>query len=316
MATRGTEIFGLEQKIRIIAEVLHKLGRLKSPSRREFATSAGIDYDRLKAAWRGERLSTNLENQIAKTAEFDVSDPTWIDSDISLTARSASNGRSCARRDMPDNFRDMLRRRHSLVENVQIVADHPKLLDSNLLIFSVAGSGQGSVIDRPAPLFFSIVVEPGYSPPGLIYGFRRVRPRLILREETPIRIKDRLGAGSPVEIGGALLSVRGDEHHSEWHLSNDTTMLRGDFVTTDNPFCSLVKFAIDDEFEAEVSVRPLDGALVGPDGTELSNKAKQRVIELLQSKKLQAAYDSQGWISLGLQRLRIARILNDVSRAD
>jgi len=117
-------------------------------SRKEFATNAGIDYDALKAAWRGGRLSPDLQNQIAEAAGFNVSDSTWIDNDISLTVRSASNGRSCARRDTPDNFRDMLRRRHGLLENVQIVADHPKLLDSNLLIFSVAGSGRRPVSTR------------------------------------------------------------------------------------------------------------------------------------------------------------------------
>jgi hypothetical protein len=227
MAPRGKEIFNLHRKIHIIAEVLHELERLKRPpSPKEFATHAGIDYNALKAAWREKRISTDLERQIAEAAEFSVSDPTWIDNDVSATARSASNGRSSAMRDTPDNFRDMLRRRHGLLENVQIVADHPKLLDSNLLIFSVAGSGQGSVINRPTPLFFSILLEPGYSPPGFIYGFRRVRLRLILKDETSIRIKDRLGVGSPVEIGGALLSVRGDEHHSEWLLSNVSTMLR------------------------------------------------------------------------------------------
>jgi hypothetical protein len=308
MATKGTEIHALEQKIRIIAETLYELGTIKNPSRKEFAIFAQISYDRLKAAWSSGRLSIALEEKIVAAGGFDQADPTWSDQSVPPMNRYQPDNHEYLGRDTVASFREMLRRRHGVAPDIaRVVDERPRLVDSNLMTFAFSDSGQGTAFGQPAPLFFTIVLEPGYHPSGFIYGFRRIRLRLRFNEKSGVRIKDRLACGKSVEIGAAILTARGDEHHSEWHLQAETVMLKGEFVTRDDPLCSLIGFGNDERFEAEISVRPLDGTLVDQDGVELGPINKRRIVELLSAKRLSDAYDSQGWISLGIQTLRIIR---------
>jgi hypothetical protein len=307
MASKGTEIHALEQKIRIFAETFHELGMIENPSRTEFARFAGIKYERLKAAWSSGRLSTELEEQLAKLGEFSRSDPCWIDQSILPKSRSMSD-LEYPGRDTVVNFRAMLRRRLGLTPDIVRVKDErPRLRDSNLMTFSVSDLGQHTALDQPVSLFFTMVLEPGYHPSGLIYGFRRIRLRLKFGEESDIRVKDRLAHGTAVEIAGAILTARGGEHHSEWFLHAETVMLQGEFATKEKPLCNLIGFYIDEHFEADVSVRLLDGTLVDQRGVELGSTNKRRIIEALSAKKISNALDSQGWLSLGVQKLTIMR---------
>jgi hypothetical protein len=308
MGTKGTEFHALELKIRALAETLHEKGAILNPSRPEFARFANINYDRLKAAWANGRLSVDLHEKIVKAGGFERSDPTWFDPNVSPKDRSKSDTADYPGRDTVSNFSAMLRKRHGIAaEIVRVVDDRPRLLDSNLLTFTVEDSGQGTTLGQPASLFFAMVLEPGYHESGLIYGFRRVRLRLNFDEKSRIRLKNRLAHEKDVKIGSAVLVARGDEHNSEWFLEAEATMLQGEFATRSDPLCNLTGFGIEEQFEAEVSVRLLDGTLVGHDGIELGDNNKRRIVEILSAKKLADAPDSQGWLSLGRQKLRIIR---------
>jgi hypothetical protein len=308
MASRGTELHALEQKIRIIAETLYELGIIKNPSRREFAHVAGINYDALKAAWSSGRLSPELQEKIAQVGGFDQTDPCWNDPSVQPNKRSMSDSADYPGRDTVANFRHMVRRRHALVpEIIKVKDERPRLLDSNLMTFAVGDLGQGGALDQPASLFFTVVLEPGYHPSGFTYGFRRIRLRLNFEEKSSIRMKDRLACGSAVEIAGAILTTRGDEHHSEWFLEVETSMLQGEFASKDSALCNLTGFFVGEQFEADVSVRLLDGTLVGQEGVELGSINKKRIIEILSAKKLPNVPGSQGWLSLGVQKLTIVR---------
>jgi hypothetical protein len=308
MATKGTEVHALEHKVRVIAETLHEVGRIPNPSRRDFAVHANINYDRLKAAWSSGRLSPDLQGKISAAAGFDHVDPTWADQSVPPNDRSKPDGPTYPGRDTVENFRYMLRHCHGLAaEVVRVVDGRPLLLDSNLLTFTLEDSGQGSRLDQAASLFLTMVLEPGYHPNGLVYGFRRVRLRLKFANKSGIRIMDRLAFGSVIQIGTGSLIARGDAHNSEWLLETDASALRGEFRTQEQPLCNLLGFKIEEQFEAEVSVRLMDGSLVNQDGSELSSPNKKRIIEILLAKKLAGVADTQGWLSLGLQTLTVSR---------
>lgn len=308
MATKGTEIHALERKVRAIAETLHEIARIPHPSRRSFAAYAKINYDSLKAAWNSGRLSSDLQEKISTAAGFDHLDPAWADQSVPPNDRSKPDGPTYPGRDTVESFRSMLRHRHGLVgEVVRVVDRRPVLLDSNLLTFTLEDSGQGSRLDEAAALFLTLVLEPGYDSNGLVYGFRRVRFRLKFADKSEIRILNRLASGTVIKLGTANLIARGDAHNSEWFLQTDASALHGEFRTQEQPLCSLLGFKIEEQFEAEVSVRLMDGSLVNQDGSELSSPNKTRIIEILSAKKLAGVADSHGWLSLGLQKLTVSR---------
>jgi hypothetical protein len=310
MATKGKEFHALEMKVRIMAETLCEAGTINSGSRRHFASFAGVDYDTLKAAWRSGRLSNELNEKLALAAGFDSTDPCWIDENVDPMQRSSTDGASYPGRDTVAAFRSMLRRRRDLPGAgtfVRITNERPQLLVTNLAAFSVEDSGQGAVLGDPAPLFFSIVVEPGYYPKGVQYGFKRMRLRLVLDARSRARILKRLAEDVKVEINGAVLEVRGSAHFPEWFLHVQTAVLDGEYSSRQDPLCVLAGAEVGEEFRAEMAVRPMDGTLVAIDGAPLPDPQKRRIIELLCAKQLQGSSDSQGWISLGLQRLSIVR---------
>jgi hypothetical protein len=310
MATKGEEVHALEKKVRIMAETLCEIGRIRSVSRCDFAETSDIDYDTLKAAWRSGRLSTALQSKLAEAAGFDLSDPAWIDDSIDPSIRTLADNADYPGRDTAANFRAMLRRSHELPGSgtvIRVANQRPKLIDSNLATFSVEDTGQGAALGDPMPMFFSIVLECGYHPKGIEYGFNRVRLRVVFDEQSEARLQERLGDAIAVQINGAILEARGNEHHPEWFLHSAKSALQGQYTTNDEPLCVLVGSQLGEEFQAEMSVRPMDGTLVAVNGQPLQEILKKRIIELLCAKKLPGVKDTQGWISLGTQLLSIVR---------
>jgi hypothetical protein len=310
MATKGREVHALEKKIRVMAETLQELGEVPFGSRRDFAAKVGIDYQTLKTAWRSGRLSAALEQKLADAAGFDFSNPTWVDDNVDPAARMTADNQAYPGRDTATAFRTMLRRAHDLPGSgiaIRVLNERPQLIDSNLASFSVEDSGQGSILGEPTPVFFSVAISRGYHPAGIVYGFRRVRLRLVFNETSQGRVQYRLGVHPVIEIGDARVEVRGTDYHPEWFLHVENTVLDGEYSTRDDPLCLLNGLQMDEEFCAELSVRPLDGTLVAVDGTVLPELQKRRIIERLSAKKLPGVQDTQGWLSLGVQRLRIVR---------
>jgi hypothetical protein len=310
MASKGKEIHALEKKIWVIAETFCELGRMQRASRKQFAIGAGIDYDALKTAWAAGRISVELERKIADSAGFDPADPTWVDQNVDPILRGASDNDRYVGRDTAVNFRAMLRRRLDLPGTgtlVRVVNDRPHLADSNLATFSVDDSGQGGLLGDPAPMFLSVVLDRGYLPSGVVYGFRRMRFRFVFDEDSPTRVRQRLGKEKVVEINGATITERGTEHHPEWVLAVDTAILEGEYASRAHPLCVLEGSPLGEEFTAELSVRPMDGSLLGVQGGPLSDISKRRIIAHLCAARLPGTPDTQGWVSLGRQRLRVLR---------
>jgi hypothetical protein len=204
----------------------------------------------------------------------------------------------------------MLRRQLELPGSgtmIRVKNSRSQLVDSNLASFSVSDSGQGAALGEPNPLFLSLILEPGFHPKGIEYGFQRVRVRLVFDTASQARIKQRLGQATAIKLNGAILEVRGGDYHPEWFLRVPHAVLRGEYVTTESPLCVLTDSYIGEEFRAEIAVRPMDGTVVATDGMPLLEAHKRHVLELLCAKRLPGTSDSQGWVSLGVQRLRIVR---------
>ena len=309
MATKGKEVHALEAKVRVIAEIFGELGIIASGSRREFAAFADIDYDSLKTAWRSGRLSNELEQKLAKAAGFDPNDPNWVDENVDPAARAVAD-KLYPGRDTIANFRAMLRRRFELPgygTAVRIFSERPQLIDNNLATFSVEDSGQEMALGEPAPMFLCAVLERGFHPRGVEYGFSRVRFRFVFSEHSQIRVKQRLPVENSIEINGAILEARGTEHHTEWFFRVENSILEGEYMTKDHPLCALDEIVLGEDFYAEISVRPKDGSLLAVNGAPLEDMHKRRIIECLCAKKIPGLADTQGWISLGRQRLRVIR---------
>ena len=178
----------------------------------------------------------------------------------------------------------------------------------------MSDSGQQTASGEALQLFFSAIIDPGCHEGGLQYGFCRVRLRFLSQEKNGIYFNNRLGSDNDIEIAGAKLSVRGKEHMPEWYLSVSEGALDGEYASR-SPLCEIAGGKIGDKFSAELSVRPEDGALCSAAGCQLPEKIKKVIIERLYAKRLKDHVDSQGWLSLGLQRLQIVRADNHENRS-
>jgi hypothetical protein len=90
-------------------------------------------------------------------------------------------------------------------------------------------------------------------------------------------------------------------------VSVEEAFLEGEYASTYLPLWRLEGSTLGEEFIAEISVRPMDGSLVSVQGNPLSDISKRRVVAHLCAARLLGPSDTQGWISLGRQRLRVVR---------
>jgi hypothetical protein len=300
------EIHGLDGKLRAMAEVLHETQKIDRASLRSLAEYARINYETLKTARREGRLSGLNEAKLAKAAGFSPKDSIWLDTSVAPSRRSQAEGMDYPGKDTVSEFRHMLRSAHGVPVGhfIRLASHRPELLDSNLAVLDVSDSGQQTDSGQAIQLFLSAILEPGYHESGLSFGFCRVRFRLVFEPDSRAQLNNRLGE---VNIVNAILSVRGGSHLPEWLLAVSDGVLQGEYLTKD-PLCEIRGFALGEAFNAELSVRPTDGTLrAAPCGGELPSKEKKVIIEQLFAERLKDNMDSQGWLALGIQRLRIVR---------
>jgi hypothetical protein len=179
------------------------------------------------------------------------------------------------------------------------------LLDNNLALLDMSDSGQKTSSSEALELFFSIILEPGYHGSGLSFGFCRVRLRFLFKDGSRAKLNNRLGAEEEIEIANAKLSARGGAHSPEWYLQISDAILQGNYVNTVAALCQLSGCRVGELFHAELSVRLMDGSLRSGCGGELPNNTKKIIIEQLFAERLRENSDSQGWLTLGRQPLRI-----------
>jgi hypothetical protein len=300
------EIHGLYGKLTAMTEVLHETQQLDRPSLECLAQYASINYETLKTARRSGRLSNINEVKLAEAVGFNQEDVVWVDTSVAPSRRSQAEGLDYPGKDTVSEFRHLLRSAHGVPVDhfVRLVSHRPELLDSNLAVLDVSDSAQQTESGQAVQLFLSAILEPGYHESGLSFGFCRIRFRLVFNPESRAQINNRLGM---ISIANANLSVRGGSHFPEWSLAVSKGVLQGEYLTHD-PLCDLQGFTLGEAFSAELSVRPTDGALrAAPCGGELPSIEKKVIIEQLFAERLKENMDSQGWLALGIQRLRVVR---------
>lgn len=309
MKTRhpAEQIHALESKLRIAGELLAEAKRIDRASRRSLAASAGIPYETLKSAWQNGGMTPDLQAKLGEFCGFDPENPRWCDREVAPPFRNVPD-KEYAGRDTVANFRSMLRRDLALgsESNSRIRAEKPILADSNLAVFAVDDAGQAVAAGEATALFLQLMLEPGYHESGIVFGFRKVRIRFQFEAESDATIQRLLGQEHVVEINGAEIRAAGSKFDPYWHLSVPTGYLSGEYTTTSDALCQLVGARLGQPFFAELAVRPADGSLVLPEGHKDLGMEKQRIIQALMATSVSKA-DSQGWITLGRQKLTIVR---------
>lgn len=303
------EVHALSKKLDIMAEVLHEKGMIQRRSLQELASFVSINYQTLKSSRKRGSLSATNEKKLAQALEFDFERTAWVDTSVPPSRRSSAEGRDYPGRDTVDEFRFHLRSVHGLPAGhfVRLEGGRPEPLDINLAVLAVSDGGQQTSSGQALRMLFSLIINAGYHESGYSFGFCRVRMRILSTSSSRVQLINRLGEEGEIGIADARLSVRGTPHFPEWYLTVSNAVLDGEYVSSDAPLCELANFQLGETFEAELSVRLMDGSLCAPDGSVLLSTAKKKIIEQLFAEPLKETKDSQGWLTLGRQALRIVR---------
>ena len=301
-------IHALAPKLQAIGEVLFEKKAISAASLRALSGHAKINYETLKSAKKNGILSSTNEDKLAKAAGFSQEDSTWVDTSVDPKRRSRAEGTDYPGADTISAFRRALRLAHGLPAEyfVRINATRAELLDSNLAILHMSDCGQQTASDQTVPIFLSIILECGYHESGLSFGFGRVR--LKIRPENPsTRLNNCLGGENEIRVANAKLTSRGAPFFPEWLLVvTDAPVLQGEYEPKE-PLCEIAEIKLGEFFDAELSVRLMDGSLQAREGGELPSKIKQAIIRQLFAESLRNKADTQGWLTLGTQRLHVVR---------
>lgn len=308
MPNLGKEIHALEYKLRILADCLHEAGKLDDRSRKKLAARIGVNYETLKSAWGSGRVSPDLEKKICEAGNFSAEDNRWNDPDIPPEQKSA--GRAVyVGRDNVDNFRIMVRERLGLarVLMTRMKGKAASVFDSNLATFALSG-GQEASDGSKHELVLEAVFGSGIEKNGLEYGFQRARLRLRINNDCEAEMTRRLGIEQSFNGKGWTLTCTGHQHESFWTIeaADPNTILKGEVATRQECLCELADLTVGDSITADLAIRPLDGWIARTDGKPIANAALRRILERLEAERI-GSEDSQGWITLGKQKLTLMR---------
>lgn len=302
----GRQIFKLERKIAIIAEVIGEREG-KTFSRKSFAEWADLNYDSLKSCWSRNVISLDIETKLAAVANFDRNGLAWYDPDRG----GPSGNRAGGRKDDVDDFRRYLRAQNGLAGiDMRRLADHrPDLMDEHLANFALDDGGQSSHPDGPAYLFLDLTLSPSYIAEGLAYGFQEVRVALSLGANSVGRFVERLGQGRASRLGNGTVIGGGTRHRPTFDICAATmdTILNGEYVTKDQPLCQVENIFLDDIISAELAVNIYSGKIIGAEGTNLPSDNKKAVVSMLIAKRLNRNDGVPGWAVLAQQRLTVVK---------
>lgn len=302
-------IHGLTRKIDILVDLAFEKRFISKNSISEFCQYCGINYETLKSAKKAGAVSMSLEGKLSNAMEFDIDDHTWCDDNIADSRRAEAAGHTYEGSDTVDQFRRMIRTKHGLQSDyfVMLKTEPPELCDRDLLSVEFTDLKQSTHCQEAINLFFSLVSDVRYHESGLFYGFSRVRIQFSNKFPRQSLITNRLGSETIVELNGATISVQGGDHNPRWWINAESGVLEGEYATRDAPLCTLSDWQFDDIFEAEVSVRPIDGSLKSSDGNELPTREKTAIIEALFRQQMAQKMAGSEWLALGTQKFNIVR---------
>jgi hypothetical protein len=320
MATKGDTIFELRMKLDALAQAMAELRKIGEATLPRLAAFAGVPPPTLKSIVSSGRMSERRAQSLLTKCGVPHSDPSWIDRRYTDDDRRRG-GSNYKGFDTAANFRKHVRRSLGLeVETRRTLKPlQPKSLDSHIAALALSGSGQGAADDQALLVFLEIDMSPSYES-EFAFGFKKVRIRIQLKEDTSLAIGARLGEGRVVHLSPAEahlsppeshprpaeLVARGTAYEPIWELSVAQEVLRTRYVTTDDPFFQLLSGEIGEEFDVELSAQLRDGSLSHADGTPIEQGAREAIIAILMAKRI-CEDPNHGWLLLGKQRLRIVR---------
>lgn len=305
MARRGTEIHNLQEKLRIFTELLHQADIIVSNSNAELARALGTSYETLKSAWREGRLSDELINNCAKLGHFENERHYFVDPNVAPKERSKP-GVIYSGRDTVDAFRAMLLRSLNVAPIHTRILGKPQVRNRNIAWFQVDDASQARHLGSVSDLFLSIGLETVEYDQFLV-GITEVRIRLSFSPNSMVQASRLAGRDKPIELNGAYLTAKPADMLPEWRLSGAGKPLNQDFVTTESPLLEVSGLKLGEEFMASLAFKPTRALHLEGQGIEPISLLKQRILSALFVESLDDEPDRDGWITLGVQKMRLVR---------
>ena len=310
----STAIYQLQEKVKILAEVLFEAKQIDSPSTKSLAQFSEINYETLRSSARSWRVSNSIAKKLSMAGNFSLGNTYWVDLEISEAQRLKAIPEGDYEGEYtPKNFRKFLRSQWNLTKhkNLKLRSRIPVKNEEATISFSFSDSGQSMSQESSMDIFFELDGVARYYEGKFKYGFNKIQIELQARNSREIFFEDRCGAGEPFDIGGGKLSARGTKFEPRWNFFVDGGVIDGSFVTSEAPICRLINKDVGDIIDGKVSAQLYDGVLVRKDGKKLSSAAKAAIIKILISKTINPEASKSGCLDLGRQELEIVQELSD-----
>jgi len=312
MAKSGTSIYMLDSKVRILGEILHEAGQIKSTSIVDLAAYCDINHDTLRSACKAGKVSTTVGEKLCRAGKFSHDNAYWVDLEITDRIRLKSPPlNDYEGEDTPNSFRKHLRLTWGLTKQKDLRSKPSRPLnnDEALITFSFSDTGQSVSQEGAMDIFLELDGVAKHHFGKYKYGFNKLQISLSASDSKEIHFTNRSGRGDPLSVGIAKLSARGTEFKPRWVLSVEGGIIEGNFITSEEPLCRLVNQELDDSLEGLVSAQLYDGALVRNDGVKLPNAAKSAIIARLIAKSINDDVSETGVLVVGRQSLKIVQDL-------
>ncbi len=185
MASRGTEIHALQEKMRIFAELLFEAGLIDSKSNQHLAARLNSRYETLKSAWREGRMSDDLIEECVKLGRFKDERHYFVDPNVPPKDRSRPPI-SYPGRDTVDSFRAMLLRTLEISPVSTRIHGKPQIRNRNIAWFQIDDAGQARVQGSVTELFLAVGLET-VEFEDILIGISDVRIRISLQTSSDAR---------------------------------------------------------------------------------------------------------------------------------
>lgn len=315
MPASGHYIFQLRLKVGAMANVCYEAGERSAPTANALLRMSGIPPSTLSSRLEQGTITQRLEAKLANAVGFSPQWRTWNDRSLGerhkrdYDRRPGNEAAGYLGRDSASAFEKQLRIEKGLSAETftSLQAEVPELQDRNVLMFEMEGTSQKTLLGEPLELLMTVIAEPGRFQSGATFRFRRLRIMIIADSGSSARIEEPSVIRGPLIVRDARIHRRGRGKTAHWFIEAEKGGLDGEYFTSDNSFSQVSGLEIGEQFRAIVSFNSADKNSVVVDGTRELSVNEMRVLAKIFSLTLPGSLDSQGWITLGVQRLKCVR---------
>lgn len=304
-------IFQAHEKIDAICAVLHRAGKLPKPDMKALAMAAGISYSTLKSSVQQRRLSSAIEDALAKLCNFDREHPSWVDEAVPEATRRSTSPDHYRGRDTIEHFRSQLTTIWQGVStNFRANPRTYSAFDPHMTRHELSDLGQSTPVGSDMQFFLTAHFEPFYHRSGIVFGFRKAAVTLDIACANGAKAQRRLGYPASAAMGNAVLVGDGMSHRLRWSVERQgdaSKILQGEYSTGDEALVTVEDYDEGTALTSRIEVNIYDRETYSADAAPEISANKQALIEQIFWKELAEAEARNGWIILSLQETVIAR---------